>query len=228
MARDSQSGSWPGLFIAFEGIDGSGKSTVAAEVVRRLRGQTDREVILTREPGGTALGEGVRELVLSAASDGITPVAELLLFSAARAQHVSEVIEPQLQRGSIVVSDRYTDSTLAYQWGGRGVPRKTIEAAQELATGGVSPDLRVLLDVPVSVALARRHADVESVNRFDAEQTQFHQAVKDAYLSLTEARPEEWLVVDAGLSPQQVVETTYRSVIRWVENVIAQRSEVTA
>jgi dTMP kinase len=174
------------------------------------------------------LGEGVRELVLSAASARITPVAELLLFSAARAQHVSDVIEPQLQRGSFVVSDRYTDSTLAYQWGGRGVPRNTIEAAQDLATGGVLPDLRVLLDLPVSVALARRHADVESVNRFDAEQTNFHQAVRAAYLSLADAHPDEWLVVDASLSPCEVAETTYRSVSRWVSEFLIRRSEVTA
>jgi dTMP kinase len=225
MARDSQTGSWPGVFIAFEGIDGSGKSTVAIEVVRRLRDQFDREVVLTREPGGTALGEGVRALVLSAASANITPLAELLLFSAARAQHVSEVIDPQLQRGSIIISDRFTDSTLAYQWGGRGVPRDTIEAAQELATEGVSPDLRVLLDLPVSVALARRHADVESVNRFDAEQTRFHQAVREAYLSLSRAHPEAWLVVDASRSPREVAETTYRSVGRWVETFLARRAE---
>lgn len=228
MGRDSQPGSWPGVFIAFEGIDGSGKSTVALEVVRRLRDQFDREVILTREPGGTALGEGVRALVLSGASAGITPVAELLLFSAARAQHVSEVIEPQLQRGSIVVCDRFTDSTLAYQWGGRGVPRDTIVAAQALATGGVSPDLRVLLDLPVSVALARRHADEASVNRFDAEQTAFHQAVRDAYLSLADAHPEAWLVIDASLPPREVAERTYRSVSQWVAEALARRSEVTA
>ena len=143
MGRDSQTGSWPGVFIAVEGIDGSGKSTVATAVVRRLRKELDREVILTREPGGTPLGEGVRDLVLSAASAGITPVAELLLFSAARAQHVSAVIEPHLRAGSIIVCDRFTDSTLAYQWGGRGLPRDTIAAAQAVATGGVAPDLRV-------------------------------------------------------------------------------------
>jgi dTMP kinase len=228
MARDSRTAFRPGIFITFEGIDGSGKSTVATEVVRRLRNEFDLEVILTREPGGTALGEGVRALVLSHASAGITPVAELLLFSAARAQHVSEVIEPQLQRGSIVVCDRFTDSTLAYQWGGRGVARETIETAQELATGGVSPDLRVLLDLPVSVALARRHADVESVNRFDAEQTNFHQSVRDAYLSLVEAHPDEWLVVDAVRSPQEVVEATYRSLRPWLTETLGQRSRETA
>jgi dTMP kinase len=227
MGRDSGNGPWPGVFITFEGIDGSGKSTVASEVVRRLRDRFDREVVLTREPGGTSLGEGVRALVLSAASTGITPVAELLLFSAARAQHVSEVIEPQLRRGSIIICDRFTDSTLAYQWGGRGVPRETIEAAQILATGGVSPDLRVLLDLPVSVALARRHADVESVNRFDAEQTNFHVAVRDAYLSLAEERPNEWLVVDASLLPREVAETTYRSVCRWIADHLARQCEVT-
>lgn len=211
MVRDSQSVPGPGVFIVFEGIDGSGKTTVATAVANRLRGKFDRDLILTREPGGTSLGEGVRDLVLSASS-GITPVAELLLFSAARAQHVAEVIEPQLRRGSIILCDRFTDSTLAYQWGGRRLPRETVEAAQVLATGGVGPDFRVLFDLPVDEALARRHADRDSVNRFDAEQLKFHQSVRDAYLGLAAARPDDWLVIDASLSPQDVAETTYRMV----------------
>lgn len=228
MGRDSRTRSWPGVFIVFEGIDGSGKSTVATAVARRLREQVDIDVILTREPGGTLLGEGVRALVLSAASAGITPVAELLLFSAARAQHVAEVIEPQLQRGSIVLCDRFTDSTLAYQCGGRGVPRETIEAAQRLATDGVAPDLRVLLDLPVPLALARRHADTESVNRFDAEQLNFHQSVRAAYLGLVESNPNEWLVIDASLTQHDVVEATYRSVSEWLTAFLAHRSIVRA
>ncbi|MCA9861897.1 MAG: dTMP kinase [Thermomicrobiales bacterium] len=216
MGRDSQTGSWPGVFIAVEGIDGSGKSTVATAVVRRLRKELDREVILTREPGGTPLGEGVRDLVLSAASAGITPVAELLLFSAARAQHVSAVIEPHLRAGSIIVCDRFTDSTLAYQWGGRGLPRDTIAAAQAVATGGVAPDLRVLLDLPVTVALGRRHAESESVNRFDAEHVAFHQSVRNAYLQLVAEHPNQWLVIDADCSQEDAVETTYRSLLAWL------------
>lgn len=225
MGHDSRARSWPGVFIAFEGIDGSGKSTVATAVAERLRGECGREVILTREPGGTPLGEGVRTLVLSAASAGMTPVAELLLFSAARAQHVADVIEPQLQRGSIVVCDRFTDSTLAYQWGGRGVPRHTVEAAQVIATGGVSPDLRVLLDLPVPVALARRYSEAESVNRFDAEQTTFHQSVRHAYLELANEAPGEWLVIDASLPPEEVVETTYRLVSEWLMAFLARIPE---
>lgn len=224
MARDSRTSPWPGVFIVLEGIDGSGKSTVASSIVHRLQRHLDRDVILTREPGGTPLGEGVRALVLSAASADITPVAELLLFSAARAQHVAKVIEPQLQRGSIVMCDRFTDSTLAYQWGGRGVPRETIEAAQALATSGVAPDLRVLLDLPVSVALARRHADTESVNRFDAEQVKFHQAVRDTYLGLACHNPDEWMVIDAGVSEHDVVETTYRRIYDWLTAFLARRS----
>ena len=221
MGRDSRTESWPGVFIAFEGIDGSGKSTVAAAVARSLKHDWDRAVILTREPGGTPLGEGVRALVLSAASAGITGLAELLLFSAARAQHVAEVIEPQLQRGSIIVCDRFTDSTLAYQWGGRGIPRQTIEAAQRLATGGITPDLRILLDVPVDAAIARRHAEVESVDRFDAERAAFHQAVRDTYLGLAAESPADWLVIDASSSPAEVVETTYRKVTEWLHGFVA-------
>lgn len=225
MGRDSRTRSWPGVFIVFEGIDGSGKSTVATGVARRLREEGDHEVILTREPGGTPLGEGVRSLVLSAASTGITPIAELLLFSAARAQHVAEVIEPQLQHGSIIICDRFTDSTLAYQWGGRGVPRNVIEAAQSLSTGGVSPDLRVLLDVPVPVALARRHAETETVDRFDAEEVAFHEAVRDTYLQLAAADPDEWVVIDAQPSQREVLETTYRRVADWVREFQLRQSE---
>lgn len=217
MAQDSRIGSQPGAFIAFEGIDGSGKSTVATAVARKLKNDRERAVVLTREPGGTPLGEGVRALVLSAASAGITGVAELLLFSAARAQHVAEVIEPQLQRGSIVICDRFTDSTLAYQWGGRGIPRQTIEAAQLLATGGLAPDLRVLLDVPVDVAIARRHAEVDSVDRFDAEQTAFHEAVRATYLGLAAASPDDWIVIDASAAQAEVLDTTYRMVTDWLE-----------
>jgi dTMP kinase len=225
MGRDSRTRSWPGVFIVFEGIDGSGKSTVATGVARRLREEGDHEVILTREPGGTPLGEGVRSLVLSAASTGITPIAELLLFSAARAQHVAEVIEPQLQHGSIIICDRFTDSTLAYQWGGRGVPRNVIEAAQSLSTGGVSPDLRVLLDVPVPVALARRHAETETVDRFDAEEVAFHEAVRDTYLQLAAADPDEWVVIDAQPSQREVLETTYRRVADWVREFQLRQCE---
>jgi dTMP kinase len=225
MGRDSRTRSWPGVFIVFEGIDGSGKSTVATGVARRLREEDDHKVILTREPGGTPLGEGVRSLVLSAASTGITPIAELLLFSAARAQHVAEVIEPQLQHGSIIICDRFTDSTLAYQWGGRGVPRDAIEAAQSLSTGGVSPDLRVLLDVPVPVALARRHAETETVDRFDAEEVAFHEAVRDTYLQLAAADPDEWVVIDAQPSQREVLETTYRRVADWVREFQLRQCE---
>lgn len=222
MARDSRTESWPGAFIAFEGIDGSGKSTVATAIARKLKHDWERAVVLTREPGGTPLGEGVRALVLSSASADITGVAELLLFSAARAQHVAKVIEPQLQHGSIIICDRFTDSTLAYQWGGRGIPRQTIEAAQRLATGGIEPDLRVLLDVPVDVAIARRHAEVDSVDRFDAEQTAFHQAVRATYLGLAAASPEDWLVIDAGSSPAEVLDTTYRMLTDWLQVFFAR------
>ena len=114
MAHGSVQGARHGSFIVFEGIDGSGKSTVAAVVAQRIQGQRDQDVILTREPGGTSLGEGIRALVLSEASAGITPIAELLLFSAARAQHIAEVIEPQLRNGAIVLCDRFTDSPLPY------------------------------------------------------------------------------------------------------------------
>lgn len=206
--------SWPGLFIALEGIDGSGKSSAARVIAGRLAREHDVDVVLTREPGGTELGEAVRSLVLSRAGEGMDPVAELLLFSAARAQHVSEVIEPCLRRGAVVICDRYADSTLAYQWGGRGLDRDTILAVQLVATRGVLPDLRVLFDLPVAVAQARRLGESNTVNRFDEEARRFHQAVRDAYLELANSAPEDWVTVDAAGTPDDVAAAAYRAVVQ--------------
>ncbi len=193
----------PGLFIAIEGIDGSGKTTVAEMLATALT-VAGRDVILTREPGGTAIGEQIRTVVLSESSIGMTPETETLLFAAARAQHVAEIIRPALAHDRTVICDRYVDSSLAYQWGGRGLSKTSILSVQEMATGGIMPDLRILLDVPVELAMRRRFADSNRSNRLDNEQVQFYERVRAAYLALAATDPAGWLVVDAQRDAQAI------------------------
>ena len=201
-----------GLFIVLEGIDGSGKSTVAERLVLMLN-QAGKRAIRTREPGGTAIGEQIRKVLLGQASSSMLPTTEMLLFAAARAQHVGEVIDPALARGLIVIADRFIDSSLAYQWGARGLQKRAVERAQELATGGLEPDLKILLDLPVEVALRRRMADSLEVNRLDRESIQFHTRVRDAYHSLVAADPTRWRVISADRSEEDVCCDVWHSVV---------------
>jgi dTMP kinase len=193
-----------GAFIAIEGIDGSGKSTVAERLASLVR-DTGAEVVLTREPGGTEIGERIRQLLLDAHSAGMSPETEALLFAAARAQHVAEVIKPALERCAVVIIDRYVDSSLAYQWGGRGLQRDDVESIQRVAIGGVTPDLKLLLDIPVELALRRRFNEADTTNRLDKEAVQFHHRVRAAYLSLADGEERRWRVIDASRSPDQVL-----------------------
>jgi dTMP kinase len=191
------------MFIALEGLDGSGKSTMAERLVEALRA-LGLKAILTREPGGTKLGEHIRSVLLRDESATMVPEAETLLFAAARAQLVGEIIRPALERGTAVVTDRFTDSSLAYQWGGRELDMEAIRAVQQMATGGLEPDIKILLDLPVEVALRRRLSHAGEVNRLDKEALQFHARVRDAYHSLVETDPMRWRVVDASCSEDQV------------------------
>jgi dTMP kinase len=192
-----------GAFIALEGVDGSGKSTIAKRLVLALQ-EAGQRAILTREPGGTATGEQIRAVLLGEASSSILPTTEMLLFAAARAQLVGEIIEPALRNGVIVVADRFSDSSLAYQWGARGLEKEAVIQAQKMATGGLEPDLKILLDLPIEAAVQRRMADVHGVNRLDREVVQFHSRVRDAYHSLVEADPTRWRVVDANRAEDEV------------------------
>ncbi len=180
-------------FITLEGVEGSGKSTQARLLAETLGPDT----LLTREPGGTALGRGVRHLLLDHAHAGMAPAAEVLLFFADRAQHVSEVLRPALRAGRNVVCDRYVDSSLAYQGHGRGLPLDLIHAVAELATGGLRPDITLLLDLPVEDGLGRVRARGEP-DRLDAEELAFHRRVRDGYLSLAAAEPARFARVDAA------------------------------
>lgn len=193
----------PGLFIAFEGPEGSGKTKQLAALARQLRSRGD-DVIETREPGGTPLGNAIRSILLDRTDVAIDGETELFLLAAARSQHVRDVIAPALAVGTIVLCDRYVDSSYAYQGGGRGIPIETIRAVQAIATRGVLPDFRVLLDVPVEVGLQRRFAGDDAINRLDRADLGFHRRVRETYLALANAAPDDWIVVDAVPSIETV------------------------
>lgn len=180
-----------GRFIAFEGGEASGKSTQATRLAARLG------AVLTREPGGTPLGEQIRALLLDPAGE-VEVRTEALLMAAARAQHVHDVIAPALAGGRHVVTDRFTASSLAYQGYGRGLPLEEVRALSAFATAGLEPDLYVLLDVPPDVAAARRDREHD---RMESAGVAFHQRVRDGFLALADDR---WLVVDGTLPPDEV------------------------
>jgi dTMP kinase len=184
-----------GVFITLEGPDGSGKSSLMPRLADALRAG-GCEVVTTREPGSTPLGEQIRRLVLDTEPRiERTGLADALLFAAARAQHVAEVIEPALRRGTVVLCDRFADSSLAYQGAGSGVPMDELRAVQRLATGGLVPDLTILLDIPVDVGLRRKSAEV---TRFEAFQdVAYHQRARQAFLDFAAQEPGRYAVVDA-------------------------------
>ena len=191
-----------GSFITFEGPEGSGKSTQVARLAARLESQAI-PVTVTREPGGTPAGERIRAVLLDPDIDSLRPETEALLFSAARTELVATVVRPALDAGRVVLCDRYADATLAYQGYGRGVPLPWLRQLNRTATSGVSPDLTVLLDLPVEEGLDRRRNDGDW-NRIDAADLVFHQRVRDGYLELASMEPERWCVVPAGGTADEV------------------------
>ncbi len=198
-----------GRFIVLEGGEGAGKSSVQQAIGERL--QADGiDVLLTREPGGTALGERIRDLVLAerAIDD---PLAELLLFEAARAHLVATVIHPALGRGTTVLCDRFAASSVAYQGFGRGLGRDLVERANAIATGGLAPDLTLMLDLPPDSGLTRRSRDGAS-NHFDAADVAFHERVRAGFLELARESPATWRIIDATQPLDAVVEASFREV----------------
>jgi len=191
------------LFVTFEGPEGAGKSTQ----IRRLASELEARgysVVATREPGGTAIGEAIRQILLAPEHSAMLPETEALLNTAARAQHVAEVIQPALAAGKVVLCDRFVDSTLVYQGAGRGLPTSELLALQRFATRGLWPDLTLLLDLPVEVGQARRRASGEPLSRFDADALGFHERVRTGFLALARDDPARWRIIDAAQSEEAV------------------------
>ena len=203
-----------GFFISFEGIEGSGKSTQVTLLAQALRSQ-GREVVVTREPGGTAVGQVLRRLLLEPTSAPLAPGAELCLMLADRAQHVQEIVAPALRADKVVISDRFADSTTAYQGYGRGVELTLLAQLNAFACGGWMPALTFLLDMPVSAGLQRvqgRQSGTE--DRFEAESVAFHERVRAGYLAVARAEPQRVCVVDAA-RPAEVI---HRDVLAAVQD----------
>lgn len=193
-----------GLFITLEGIEGAGKSTVARSIHGWLARQSI-DAILTREPGGTALAERVRQIVLERGEERLSAVTEMLLMFAARSIHLENLIRPALERGEWVVCDRFTDATRAYQGGGRGVDPVWIESLASQVHGGLQPDCTLLLDLPVAMGLERaRSRRAGAADRFEAETQAFFERVRAAYLELARQEPRRIQVIDASLPLAQV------------------------
>ena len=195
-----------GLLITIEGIEGAGKTTLAAALAERLRSRGN-EVVVTSEPGGGPIGERIRRILLDP-SNSITDRAELLLFEAARAQHVETLIRPALERGAVVICDRYTDSSIAYQGAARGLGTEAVRQLNDFATGGLRPDLTILLDLPAQDGLARQ----SRVDRVSSEGQAFHEAVRQGFLEAAKAEPDAFVVIDASKPFQLVVEEAVEAV----------------
>jgi dTMP kinase len=192
-----------GFFITLEGPEGSGKSTHAPRLAEYLRSK-GRDVLLTREPGGTSIGDQIRSILNDHANSAMQPRAEILLFCASRAQLISQMIRPHLARGGTVVCDRFSDSTLAYQGYGHGLDLETLKSISSFATEGLVPDLTLLLDLPVEVGLARRRRSDSVWNRLDAFEVEFHRRVRKGYLELASQGPERWVRIDAEQEEEDV------------------------
>nr|WP_230417073.1 dTMP kinase [Micromonospora tarapacensis] len=211
-----------GLFVVFEGGEGAGKSTQLAELAERLRSQ-GRDVVVTREPGATGIGARIRSLVLDTTADEApSPRAEALLYAADRAHHVATVVRPALVRGAVVISDRYVDSSLAYQGAGRTLPVDEVSWLSSWATGGLKPDLVVLLDVDPRTGLSRVAARSETADRLEAESVAFHERVRYAFLDLAAADPKRYLVLDAARPAEEIAEqVTHR-----VDEMLGDRGNI--
>ena len=186
-----------GFFITFEGPEGGGKSTQIRHLQTALLAQ-GFDVLLTREPGGTAISQSIRSILLDQSNTAMSPRAETLLFNAARAQLVDEIIRPALANGKVVLCDRFADSTTAYQGYGRGQSLDDLQILWRFATGGLSPDLTILFDLdPIQGLQRKQDGDEAEWNRMEAEALAFHQRVHQGFLSMANAEPERWLVIDA-------------------------------
>lgn len=206
-----------GFFITLEGIEGTGKSTQTRLLAEYLH-HGGRVVVRTAEPGGTAISLKIREILLSLESREMDPVTELLLYNAARTQHISEVIAPALERGEVVVSDRFSDSTLAYQGYGRGIDRTMIDALDAIAAKGMRPDLTILLDIDVETGLQRNRA-ANKRDRLELEDIAFHEKVRRGFLSIAARETERIRIIDCSGS----IESIHKDIIKAVDAFLDQQ-----
>lgn len=200
------------MFVTIEGPEGSGKSSVTKEVVKRLE-EEGFEVVLTREPGGTPIAEQIRNVILDKANTAMDPMTEAMLYAASRRQHLVEKVWPLSKEGKIIISDRFLDSSLAYQGGARGLGIDKILALNQYATDGYYPELTLLFDVDPRIGLARIAANKgREVNRLDLEKIDFHDSVRKTFLDLAKRFPDRYVVLDASKPFNQVVEDAYNAV----------------
>ena len=193
------------MFITFEGPDGSGKTTQIRQLIPVLEAK-GLDVVHTREPGGTDIGDQIRSVIMSMKNKSMHPRTEILLFCASRAQLVEELIRPSLADGKLVLCDRYADSTMAYQGYGHGLDRAALTELLDFATGGLKPDLTLLFDISAESGLRRRLTNHEEWNRMDDYALQFHERVRNGYLAMAAAEPERWVVIDADRPREEIHE----------------------
>ncbi|MBN2045889.1 MAG: dTMP kinase [Anaerolineales bacterium] len=204
------------MFITFEGPEGSGKTCHIPDLADFLT-QEGYEVVVTREPGGTPIGDEIRDTLLKLGNTAMHPTTEILLFQASRAQHVHQLILPAIQAGKIVLCDRFADSTMAYQGYGHQTDLEELARIIRFATGGLLPDLTLLLDVDIEIGLQRRSADRQNWNRLDAKEIAFHQRVRQGYLEMAAAQPERWEIIDASQPLEDVLADIQTIVIERVK-----------
>lgn len=200
-----------GKFITFEGIEGCGKSTQIRKFAEYLQSK-GQEILLTREPGGTEIGDQIREILLNPKNTAMSPTTELLLYAAARAQHVEEKIRPALESGKFVISDRYADATTAYQGAARRLSSETLKRLHEIATGNLMPDKTFLLDLPADMGLKRaidRNSQAGTEDRFENEKIEFHEKVRAGYLAIAKEYPKRIVVIDAS----GTIENTFKQIV---------------
>jgi dTMP kinase len=197
-------------FVTFEGVEGCGKSTQLGLAAARLRGE-GRDVLETREPGGTGVGEKIRGILLDTRHSNLDAVAEWLLYEADRRQHVEELLKPALARGTFVLCDRYSDATEAYQQAGRGLEPELVRRVDERARGGLMPDLTLLYDIDPIEGLERARRRDGHLGRFEGAEIEFHRRVRTAYLEIARRDPQRVRVVAADLAPERVFEQTWRA-----------------
>jgi dTMP kinase len=203
-----------GLFISFEGIEGTGK-TIQSKLLYEHFKKAGHTVILTEEPGGTRISLKIRDMLLSVENKEITPITELLLYNASRAQHLKEVILPVLKKCGIVITDRFADSTVAYQGYGRGIDLKLIESLERMVTEGIKPDITLLLDLDVETGLLRNKG-INKTDRFELEDLEFHKKVRDGYLQIAAREPERIKLIDASGS----IEEIHRKIIKIITDFL--------